>query len=115
MQPAIVFLGTGTGPVVRGKQLRSTGGIILIVEGVQFLIDPGPGCLLKAKEYGINLRQNTAVFVSHSHLSHANDVNAVLDAMTYSGLDRQGILVGNKSLIDPSTTEGSFLLPRFKQ
>lgn len=114
MTSAILFLGTGTGPHIRGKQIRGTGGIVLIVDGTQFLIDPGPGCLVKAKEFGINLRQTTAVLVSHNHLSHANDVNAVLDAMTYSGLDRQGILVGNKTLFQPSPEEGSFLLPHYK-
>jgi len=114
MQSAIVFLGTGSGSLVRAKQTRSTGGIVIIEEGNQFMLDPGPGAVVKAKEAGINLRQNLALFVSHSHLGHANDINVVLDAMTYSGLDRQGILVVSKSLVQPSDYLTPALYPNFK-
>jgi ribonuclease BN (tRNA processing enzyme) len=43
------------------------------------------------------LRENTAILLSHAHINHSNDVNAVIDAMTYSGLDKQGVLIANKT------------------
>ena len=100
MQPNIIFLGTGSRSVVMGKQLRGTGGIILQVDEHQFHIDPGPGALNMAKEFYINMRENTCVLVSHPHIGHCNDVNAVIDAMTHSGLDKKGVLVGNDLVIN---------------
>jgi len=97
---SIIFLGTGGDSLVVGKQTRASGGIILQVEGNQFHIDPGPGALVRAKQFGVNLRENTAVLVSHNHINHCNDVNAVLAAMTHSGLDPRGVLVCAKSVIE---------------
>jgi len=95
----IIFLGTGSGRYVRGKQFRATGGIILQALGNQLHIDPGPGAIVRAAEYGVNLRDNTAILVSHNHLGHANDLNAVIDAMTYNGIDQQGVLVCNQTVM----------------
>jgi ribonuclease BN (tRNA processing enzyme) len=89
--------------------MRSAGGIILQVGDNQFHIDPGPGALLMAKETGINLRANTAIFVTHNHLNHANDLNAVIDAMTYNGFDKKGVLVGNNTVINGSMHYEPFL------
>ena len=100
MQPNIIFLGSGSGSVVMGKQLRGTGGIILQVDDHQFHIDPGPGALNMAKNCYVNMRENTAVLTSHNHIGHCNDVNAVIGAMTHSGLDKKGILVGNSLTIN---------------
>jgi len=97
LQPKLIFLGTGGDAIVVGKQIRSAGGIILQVENNQFHIDPGPGAVARAKDYGVNLRNNVAVLVSHNHLNHCNDVNAVISAMTLGGLDRKGVLVTNKT------------------
>ncbi len=94
---SILFLGTGTGAAITGKGIRSSGGIILRFMGNQFHIDPGIGAITKAAEFGVNLRENTAVLVSHTHLNHSNDTNAVIDAMTYSGLDKKGVLIANKT------------------
>ena len=76
---SVIFLGTGGDSYVIGKQLRASGGIILQLDEDQYHIDPGPGSLVMARESGINLRANTALFVTHNHLNHANDINAVID------------------------------------
>ncbi len=94
----IIFLGTAGSSAVVSKQLRASGGIILQVEDLQFHLDPGPGALTKAKEYGINLQHNTAILVSHNHLNHCNDLNIVIDAMTHSGIEQRGIILGSKSI-----------------
>ena len=100
MKAKIVFLGTGGDSIVVGKQLRASGGFILQMDDIQFHIDPGPGALVRARQEDINLRENTALFVSHSHINHCNDVNAVVSAMTHAGLDKIGVLVGNKTVIE---------------
>ncbi|MCK4589901.1 MAG: hypothetical protein KAT77_05635 [Nanoarchaeota archaeon] len=96
----IIFLGTGGDKSVIGRQIRASGGIILQDNNLQFHIDPGPGSLVKAKEFGINLRANTALLVTHNHVGHCNDVNAVIDAMTLSGLDKKGVLIANETVIN---------------
>lgn len=100
MKPRIVFLGTGQGPFVVGRQIRSSGGIVVQSYEQQIHIDPGPSSLLMCKINGINPRATTCILVSHSHLRHSNDLNAQIDAMTLSGLDRKGVLISNDSVIN---------------
>jgi len=99
MESKIIFLGSGTGSVVRGKQLLGTGGFVLKTGNNQLLVDPGPGCLIKARDAGVNLRETTAILVSHAHLTHSNDLNAAISAMTYDGMDKKGVLVLNKTVL----------------
>jgi ribonuclease BN (tRNA processing enzyme) len=100
MEPKIIFLGTGGDIYTVGKQLLGSGGIILQVDDMQFHIDPGPGALLAAHQSGVNPRENTAILVSHCHLNHCNDVNAVIDAMTNSGTDVTGVVVANRTVVN---------------
>lgn len=109
MTSQIIFLGTAGDSSVTTRQLRASGGIILQVDDLQFHIDPGPGALNKAKEHNLNLRANTAVLVSHAHLNHCNDLNTVIDAMTLSGLDKKGVLITNKTIIQGSGKHGRYL------
>jgi ribonuclease BN (tRNA processing enzyme) len=109
MASQIIFLGTSGDASVTAKQLRTSGGIILQIDDLQLHLDPGPGALNKAKEYGINLRGNTAVLVSHAHINHCNDLNAVIDAMTLSGLDKRGVLIANKTTIQGSENYRPYL------
>jgi ribonuclease BN (tRNA processing enzyme) len=110
MQPKIIFLGTAGESLVYGRQIRSSGGIILQMDGLKFLIDPGPGSLTMMAQYNINVRDITAIFVTHNHINHCNDINAVIIAMTYGGLDKKGVIVSNKSAyngteeMDPNIT-----------
>lgn len=115
MQSKIVFLGTGAGKIVRGKQLRTTGGFIIQVAGNQFHVDPGPGALTTANMHGINPRANTAIVISHAHIGHCNDVNALIDAMTYSGLDKQGVLVSNQTLVNGGENIAPYLTEFYKR
>ncbi|MBT4646714.1 MBL fold metallo-hydrolase [archaeon] len=109
MNSQILFLGTGGDSIVVGKQYRTSGGIILNLNDMQFHLDPGPGALIMAKMYGINIRENVGVFVSHNHINHANDVNAVISAMTHNGLDKKGVLVINKSALYGTPEDSPFL------
>ncbi|MBR9699409.1 hypothetical protein GOV09_03060 [Candidatus Woesearchaeota archaeon] len=107
-------MGTGTGSSVVGKGLRSAGGIILTFGENQFHVDPGIGAVTKAAEYGINLRATTALLISHSHIHHANDANAVIDAMTLSGLDKKGVLIANKTAIHGTDDHQQAVSPYYR-
>jgi len=109
MSSQIIFLGTAGDASVTARQLRASGGIILQVDDFQFHLDPGPGALNQAKELGLNLRANTAILVSHAHLNHCNDLNAVIDALTLSGLDKSGVLIANKTIIQGSENYRPYL------
>jgi len=97
----IIFLGTSGSFAVTSKQLRSSGGIIIQAEDLQFHLDPGPGALNKAKEYNINPNHTSAILISHKHINHCNDSNAVIEAMTHSGLEHRGIILASKSIVQP--------------
>ncbi len=71
--------------------------------------------MVRAVEYGVKLRANTAVLVSHTHLRHCNDVNAVIDAMTYRGFDKKGVLVCNKTLVNGERDYQPFLLRFYRE
>jgi ribonuclease BN (tRNA processing enzyme) len=100
--PSIIFLGTGGDEFVVGKQMRGSGGLVIQVEGYQFHIDPGPGAVVRAQQAGINLRENTAVLVSHAHINHCTDVNAVVAAMSHNGFDVNGVLISNETFVNGS-------------
>ncbi len=98
MVASIYFLGTGTG-LAATKQLRASGGIVIKTANHQFHLDPGPGALTQAAKAELNLRATTAVLVSHAHLTHANDTNILIDAMTYFGQDNKGVLLANHTAL----------------
>lgn len=110
----ILFLGTGGGRFAVNKQIRSSGGIIVRAGGIQFHIDPGPGALVKAKEYGVDLKENKVLIASHCHLDHCNDVNVVISAMTDDGINKNGIFLGSKSVISGDNSE-PILMKRYKE
>jgi ribonuclease BN (tRNA processing enzyme) len=111
----IIFLGTAGSTAVASKGIRSSGGIILRIEDMQFHIDPGPGALIKCNQYGINPGHTTAVLVSHNHLNHCNDLNYVVDAMTHSGIEQRGIVLGSKSVLQTSEHSHPFLTRHHQQ
>ena len=47
--------------------------------------------------------------MSHAHIDHCNDVNAVISAMTHDGLDKTGILIGSKSVMVGTEGERPYL------
>lgn len=108
MEPKLIFLGTGYDSIVVGKQLRSSGGIVLQVEDTQILIDPGPGCLVRANQYGVNLRNTDAILVSTNEIFHCNDTNAVIDTMTVGGLDKKGVVLCYERVLEQGIILGKY-------
>lgn len=109
MGSQIIFLGTAGGRNAVPSQMRASGGIIVQTEGYQFHIDPGPGALLKAREYGVNVQNNNFLITTHHHLDHCNDINTLIEAMTYSGDDKSGILISDESVVNGTEHEHPYL------
>lgn len=99
MRSRITFLGTAGNLGVVSKQARSSGGFVVQVDDFQMHVDPGPGALTNAALSGISVRGHSAILVTHAHLNHCNDLNALISAMTLNGLDAHGVLVAPESVV----------------
>jgi len=95
----IFFLGSGGGRWNTIAQHRATGGFRIELEKEQIHVDPGPGAIVKCKEFGINARKTTAVACTHCHLDHYNDLEIMVEAMSM-GEKKRGVLLGSRSVLD---------------
>jgi hypothetical protein len=82
MTSRITFLGTAGDAAVYGKQYRSSGGIVIEDESMQILLNPGPGCLAKARQYGVNVADTSVILVTTDDNLSAHDLPVVIEAMT---------------------------------
>ena len=80
-----------------GQQKRNTGGIILETEESQIHIDPGPGALSEAHEEG-GAEDTEAVLVSHGHVDHSNDAEALAEMMV-EAYNHAGVLMASESVL----------------
>lgn len=99
MPAKITLLGTGGGRFVIINQVRASGGFILEMDGEMLHVDPGPGALVRAKQYGVKLGKLTGVIVSHTHPDHCTDAQMVIEAMTQGAKKKRGTLIGSESVI----------------
>ncbi len=70
----IAFLGTGGGRYVTALQLRWTGGIRI----GRIHVDPGPASIRAYRFFSLS-PDFDAIFLSHAHIDHINDVNVLLE------------------------------------
>ena len=98
----IVFLGTGGARIVVAKQLRATGGMWFSINNTNFLIDPGPGSLVRitSSKYHLDPTKLDAILLSHKHIDHSNDTNIMIEAITTGGTIKRGKLFCSKDAID---------------
>ena len=68
----------------------------------QIHVDPGPGALVRALTNvpPCNPRELDAIVLSHKHLDHSGDVNALIEAMTSGGFRRRGMLLAPPDAFD---------------
>ena len=94
MKNWIKFVGTAGARFVVAKQLRSSGGLWLSFEGVNLYMDPGPGALVRclASKPKLDPTKLDGILLSHKHLDHSGDINAMIEAMTEGGHRRRGVL-----------------------
>lgn len=88
----IVFLGTGGARILVFKQLLASGGMWMELGDARFHVDPGPGALVQATKRKLDPTTLDAVILSHRHLDHSGDVNAMIEAMTQGGTHPRGAL-----------------------
>jgi len=102
MEASILFLGTAGNMTAMSK--RKSGGFILRSGETQLHIDPGPGALLHAIHQNVNVREHTAVLITHHHTNHMGDAGNIISAMTHNGLDKRGILYAPAAVISALST-----------
>ena len=112
----ITFLGSGGGRIVVAHQLRSTGGFVINVGSKQIHVDPGPGALAKANLFKTNPTRTDIIFVSHGHIDHVNDVNAIIDTITLGGAKgKRGALISTKEVISGSKERSPWVNSFYKR
>ncbi len=102
MSDSILFLGSGGARFVVARQLRASGGMWMRFGNTQIHVDPGPGALVRALSHvpPCNPRELDAIVLSHKHLDHSNDVNAMIEAMTSGGFVRRGAVLAPQDAFD---------------
>ncbi len=111
----ITFLGTGGGRVVLANQLAATGGFVIQLDGRQIHLEPGPGALVRAKQYGIKATRTDIIFVSHHHIDHVNDMNVLVDALTLGGIHEKGVLISTPTVLSGENGEAAWLRPIYRK
>jgi len=90
----VKFLGTAGARFVTIKQLRASGGIWLSHKGVNLIIDPGPGSIVRCNVSRPKLDPCSldAIILTHKHLDHSGDTNIMIEAMTEGRFKKKGAL-----------------------
>jgi phosphoribosyl 1,2-cyclic phosphodiesterase len=101
----ITFLGSGGGRYVTINQTASTAGWILEMDDQMIHVDPGPGSLVRAKQYGVNLKKLTGVVVSHGHPDHYTDLEVVVESITHGTDVKRGFLLSTPTVINGNSKE----------
>jgi ribonuclease BN (tRNA processing enzyme) len=98
----IKFIGTAGARFVVARQLRSSGGLWLSFQGANLYMDPGPGALVRCLSVNPRLDPTTldGILLSHKHLDHSGDINAMIEAMTQGGYRRKGVLFAPEEALE---------------
>lgn len=100
MDENIVFLGTGGGRFVTTTQKRATGGFRINLKEACIHVDPGPGSLVRARQFKQSPFKVDLLLVSHIHPDHATDTPVMVEAMSKSTTQKKGGLLSSKSVIE---------------
>lgn len=84
----LTFLGTGGTRYVMITQRRHTGGLWFSTPSGDWVIDPGPGALVRALEAGLNHKTCRGVIATHRHIDHTTDLNVTIEAMSAGGREK---------------------------
>jgi len=95
----LTFLGTCGGRFATGEQLRNTGGIVLESDETRVHIDPGPGALVQNHEIMDEPFETEGLIVSHGHLDHVNDAEAIIEMMTEVS-DKPAAVFANETALE---------------
>src|SRR5580698_836008 len=106
MSNSILFLGSGGARFVVARQIRASGGMWMRFGETQIHVDPGPGALVRALSHvpPCSPRELDGIVLSHKHLDHAGDVNAMIEAMTAGGFRKRGTLLAPQDALENEPT-----------
>ncbi len=107
----ITFPGTAGARVMVANQILSSGGLWLELGGVEILLDPGPGTLVRAARRKLRASRLEGIILSHRHLDHSADVNIMIEAMTDGGLKRRGTLFAHRDALEEDPVVLHYLRP----
>ena len=95
------YLGTSGGRFSMIKQARSTGGIWFRYGGINCVLDPGPGSLLRicTSDPQLDSESIDAVLLTHKHIDHSTDANVLIECMTRGGFDDRGTFVAPEDCV----------------
>jgi ribonuclease BN (tRNA processing enzyme) len=110
----ITFLGTGGARFMIISQELSSGGLWFNLEGTEFMVDPGPGAIVRATAKKFNPENLDAIIVSHRHIDHAHDVNIMAEAMTRGGFRQHGRLFAPREALEDEPIILSYLRKRLE-
>ena len=98
----IKFLGTAGARFVVLKQLRSSAGTFLSMNGQGIILDPGPGTLVRcaSSRPKIEGKGIDAIILSHRHIDHSTDVNVLVELMTDGGFTKRGALFATEEALE---------------
>lgn len=96
----VLFLGTGGNPEATLSQEPRTSGFVLQVNDLLMYVDPGPGAVVRAREYGLDLGALDVVYISHGHLDHYAGAEPVIEGMCRGMFARRGYLLAPGQLLD---------------
>ncbi len=91
------------------KQLAASGGMWMDLAGTQFIVDPGPGCIVQVTKRKLDPEKLSGIILTHRHLDHANDVNIMVEAMTGGGFDKKGTFFCPADALDTEPVLFSYL------
>ncbi|MDO5115894.1 MAG: MBL fold metallo-hydrolase [Synergistaceae bacterium] len=91
----IKYLGTSGGRFSMIRQCRSTGGLWFRYGGLNGVIDPGSGCLVRICAAYPPLESDAVdmIILTHKHIDHSTDANVLIECMTHGGFEERGLLV----------------------
>jgi len=95
----IKFLGVGAGDFGMLMQVVPTHSIYCELDGLNFMIDPGPGTLINARLNDINILNLNGVLLSHLHQDHSGDVGV---AVTSIGSNTPSFLIAEEHCLKES-------------
>ncbi len=96
----VIFLGTAGGRASVFRLARRSGGFLLNLSGRWVHVDPGPGCFVYLHQMRFDIRKLDLVVLSHIHLDHSSDINAVIESATDGGKKRHVALFAPKEAFD---------------
>ena len=98
----VKFLGTAGARFVMARQLRYSAGTLVAVDGQRIMLDPGPGTLVRCAKARPRVDPGglDAVVLTHAHIDHSGDLNALLDAMTLGGHRKRGVLFAPRTCLE---------------